>query len=146
MTEFTAEFIEEQRKIIRNGTMTVLQMKGNNEIDLHINMMYRRAKQEHCEKYYPEALDHIERLQARVQELEQERRWIPVSERMPNSQDGLNFDGTIDVLVYIKLYKKVIEANYYPKMSVWNMPYGWGDETDNITHWTTRLQPPQEGE
>jgi hypothetical protein len=71
MTEFTKEFIEEQRKIIRNGTMTALQMKGNNEIDLHINMMYRRAKQEHCEKYYPEALDHIEHLQARVQELEE---------------------------------------------------------------------------
>ena len=72
MTEFTAEFIEEQRKIIRNGTMTVLQMKGNNGIDLHINMMYRRAKQEHCEKYYPEALDHIERLQQRIAVLEQE--------------------------------------------------------------------------
>lgn len=62
MTEFTSEFIAEQRNIIKQGTMTVQEMKANNEIDLHINMMYRRAKTEHCEKYYPDALDEIERL------------------------------------------------------------------------------------
>ena len=80
MTEFTSEFIAEQRNIIKQGTMTVQEMKVNNEIDLYINMMYRRAKTEHCEKYYPDALDEIEKLQQRVQELEQERQWIPVSD------------------------------------------------------------------
>lgn len=96
MTEFTAEFIEEQRKIIRNGTMTALQMKGNNEIDLHINMMYRRAKQEHCEKYYPEALDHIERLQQRIAELEIQ---LKSKDIIINNQQGrLNYYATKDLL------------------------------------------------
>jgi len=124
---------------------------------------------------YPEALDHIERLQkriaelemfeglgdrwskqyyrdtdklkARVKELEQERRWIPVSDRKPELDKNSNEDGTINVLVYIKNYKRILEATYYPKMAVWNMPYGWGDETDNITHWTIAIpQPPQEEE
>ena len=40
------------------------------------------------EKFALEALDHIERLQARVQELEQERRWIPVNE-FDIKEDGI---------------------------------------------------------
>ena len=83
----------------------------------------------------------------RIAELEQERRWIPVSESKPELDKNSNEDGTINVLVYIKNYKRILEATYYPKMAVWNMPYGWGDETDNITHWTIATpKPPQEEE
>lgn len=56
MTEFTSEWISKQRKyVVDNGCL-------NDQLCI-------------------ELLDEIERLQARVQELEQERRWIPVSEK-----------------------------------------------------------------
>ena len=86
-------------------------------------------------------------LAQRIAELEQERRWIPVSESKPELDKNSNEDGTINVLVYIKNYKRILEATYYPKMAVWNMPYGWGDETDNITHWMIAIpHPPKDGE
>ena len=70
MTEFTAEFIAKQREVIRKGTMTVKEMKSGSNIDIHLNMLKRQAKQEHCEKYYPEALDHIEKQAKRIEDLE----------------------------------------------------------------------------
>ena len=73
MTEFTPEWIEGQRKIIKDGTMTVKEIKLDEEIDTHVQMMKVRAKTEQCIRHYPLALDEIERLQSRVQELEAER-------------------------------------------------------------------------
>ena len=100
-----------------------------------------------CEICTSNVISRYEPLQARVQELEQERLWIPVSDRKPELDKNSNEDGTINVLVYIKNYKRILDATYHPKMAVWNMPYGWGAETDNITHWTIAIpQPPQEEE
>ena len=99
-----------------------------------------------CEICTSNVISRYEPLQARVQELEQERLWIPVSDRKPELDKNSNEDGTINVLVYIKNYKRILDATYHPKMAVWNMPYGWGDETDNITHWMLKPQPPQDGE
>ena len=42
----------------------------------------------YCEKYLERALDHIERLQKRVNELEQERRWIHQDKTMIIKKDG----------------------------------------------------------
>lgn len=118
MTEFTAEFIEEQRKIIRNGTMTALQMKGNNEIDLHINRMYRRAKQEHCEKYYPEALDHIERQAQRIVELEAKLDLHKTNRRLLNRDLGFAHERIAELEIQLKSKDIIINnqqgrLNYY---------------------------------
>jgi len=87
----------------------------------------------------------IERLQSHVQELEAEQRWIPVSERLPNVNNGLLADGTIDVLIKFKYSAyPIMKANYYPKMNVWNMPLVFGDESDNITHWANLPKLPKE--
>jgi hypothetical protein len=154
MTEFTKEFIAAQRYV--NNIIINHELTTRTEILLATE--------------YNEALDEIERLQdlmlayendlvllsvygklkraeERIEELEQERRWIPVSESKPELDKNSNEDGTINVLVYIKNYKRILEATYYPKMAVWNMPYGWGDETDNITHWMIAIpHPPKEEE
>ena len=41
----------------------------------------------HACNNYPKSLDEIEKLQARVAELEAERRWISISERLPSKND-----------------------------------------------------------
>jgi len=69
---FTSEFIARARQIIAEGTLSVKEMKTGDHIDVQLNMLRRRAKTEHCEYYYPEALDEIERLQKRIEELEKE--------------------------------------------------------------------------
>ena len=153
MTEFTKDDIEYYRKQYALWTSR----SQTTPEELHLIARLR------------DALDHIERLQdlmlayendlvllsvygklkraeERIEELEAERRWIPVSERKPELDKNSNEDGTINVLVYIKNYKRILDATYHPKMAVWNMPYGWGDETDNITHWMLKPQPPQDGE
>ena len=76
--------------------------------------------------------DEAVRLQERVQELEQERQWIPVSERLPE-----------DTMIY-----DVAIAGY---------PYSWtgscvfgkwigesGKAILGVTYWKYRPQPPQE--
>ena len=85
-----------------------------------------------------DALDEIERLQARVQELEQERRWIPVKE-WPNIQG----------------WYRVITGDGLEKTRFWGLDHEnnrcfWHVESSNewIMMWTkpTLPQPPKEGE
>jgi hypothetical protein len=45
-------------------------MKTGDPVDIQLNMLRRRAKTEHCEYYYLDALNEIEFLETRVQELE----------------------------------------------------------------------------
>ena len=69
---FTKEFIARARQIIAEGTLSVKEMKTGDHIDVQLNMLRRRAKTEHCEYYYPEALDEIESLQAKVEQRSRE--------------------------------------------------------------------------
>ena len=196
MTEFTSEFIAEQKKIFDNPELDisiwVAEACGNyylaldyiehlqarvNELevyenknqstkevarywvqklreeearaDLHANLNRKIANAlgKKINENWSDMPEIVVQLKQRIEELEAERRWIPVSEAKPELDKNSNEDGTINVLVYIKNYKRILEATYYPKMAVWNMPYGWGDETDNITHWMIAIpQPPKDGE
>jgi hypothetical protein len=66
MSEFTKEFIAKARQIIAEGTLSVKEMKTGDPVDIQLNMLRRRAKTEHCEYYYLDALDEIERLRAEI--------------------------------------------------------------------------------
>ena len=81
-----------------------------------------------------ECLDEIERLQARVQELEQERRWIPVSERLP--EDSRIYDVAI------------ADYNYsWTGTCVFGKWIGEsGKAILGVTHWKYRPQLPKESE
>ena len=77
MTEFTSEFIAEQKEIF-----------SGEEID---SLMMTEALE-----HYPEALDHIERLQKRVEELEVQ---LKSKDIIINNQQGrLNYYATKDLL------------------------------------------------
>jgi len=88
------------------------------------------------------ALDHIERLQKRIEELEQERRWIPVSEW----EQKENVDMLIRVVV--RGLKRTFTG--YLKDGEWKIPLDWTNSipvTSNlVTHVMPLPQPPQEEE
>jgi hypothetical protein len=82
------------------------------------------------------ALDHIEQLQARVQELEQEWRWIPVSERLPEDNDDylvVTIDKFGDSYQDVAQY---IDGLFFDQY----------DDRIKPSYWQPLPQPPQEGE
>jgi hypothetical protein len=70
MTEFTSEFIAKQREIIADESLSW------------------RDYEKKATSNYPDALDHIERQAKRIEELEQERRWIHQDKTMIAKKDG----------------------------------------------------------
>lgn len=80
------------------------------------------------------AVREIERLRKRIAELEQERRWIPVSERLP--EDSRIYDVAI--------------ADYEYSWTGTCVFGKWIGESGKVilgvTHWKYRPQPPKDGE
>ncbi len=107
--------------------------------------MARRSITEPCVERYicipvqEEMLDQIERLQARVQELEQERRWIPVSERLPELFQPVIVSGERDQkfvneeIAWISMFFDDGEPNW----TCWHVK--------NVTKWRP-YQPPESEE
>ena len=70
---------------------------------------------------------------ARIAELEEKQRWIPVSERMPNNWESVL---TIDIS---KSTRDVVSAFYNPETSLWSTPFScdlW------VTHCMPLPEPP----
>ena len=74
----------------------------------------------------------ISRLNKRIAELEQERRWIPTSEKLPKSGER--------VLVRMSNFYIVI-ACYFDKNGYWKNDSG--QEIFIVTHWQPLPQPPK---
>mgnify|MGYP000990102744 CR=1 FL=1 len=73
-------------------------------------------------------------LNARIAELEAERRWIPVSERLPDNWESVL---TIDIS---KSTRDAVTAFYNPETSLWSTPFSsdlW------VTHWMPLPEPPE---
>ena len=72
-------------------------------------------------------------LTARIAELEAERRWIPVSERLPDNWESVL---TIDIS---KSTRDMVTAFYNPETSLWSTHFLcdlW------VTHWMPLPEPP----
>lgn len=85
----------------------------------------------------PEPLaEYIEKLESRIVELESKQRWIPVSE--PPKESGEYF-----TLTQVEGENFVGTAVYEKKHNHW-----WNDlgDRDDITHWMTLPEPPEESE
>ena len=88
----------------------------------------------YIDDFTPDSMQ-IAKLKQCIAELEAERRWIPVSERLPEE------------CVYVQVTdgKDVFQAKMYLKYGkpkwVWQ-----GYEVDNVTHWQSLPNPPQEEE
>jgi len=72
-------------------------------------------------------------LAQRIAELEQERRWIPVSERLPEENVYVQVASSGDVF-HAKMYLKYGEPKW-----VWQ-----GYDVEFVTHWQPKPQPPKE--
>ena len=108
MTEFTSEFIAEQRKIINN--LEQARKKCWDTIENFPLVMSRSnpaliAYKKASMKHYPDALDHIEQQQARIEELEIKQHIQWDANMMLTMAD--NSKGYIDLI--IELQKKLKE-------------------------------------
>jgi len=160
MTEFSSEFITNWKHAIKvvvgvRGDMREIEKFALKALD-HIEHLQAETKRlkHYLEEAAPAAAcgknpadylarkvptdlrDEIKRLQQRIAELEQERRWIPVSERLPEEGQiviGWNWvSQTVAVVRYHKLTDKFYEY--------------WRGGHMKIIYWQPLPQPPQEGE
>lgn len=127
MTEFTAEFIAEQKKLLDGYTTEGVFENPNVDYSIELDIL---------NEYYPNALAEIERQQARIEELEQERRWISVEERFPE-ESGYYLIAWQTTWGEGELYTI---QEYYKKED----EYGFGRV--NVKYWQPLPQPPSEGE
>ncbi len=79
---------------------------------------------------HKEAADALEAQQKRIGELESERRWIPVTERLPEAGS----------MVLAVDSEETISSAYY----VGNWHSGGALEEDAVTHWMPLPEPPKE--
>jgi len=90
-------------------------------------------------------------LNARIAELEAERRWIPVSERLPDIEDGDSKDYDVvltypfrrDVIVATWSYDALDKTHRRRWFDCWSDEWGPDDITDYVTHWRERPTPPE---
>ena len=125
-TEFTPEWIKEQIEKFHNSTSDEWLTD--------------------CWNNYGLALEEIQRLQARVQELEAEQRWIPVSSPPPK-EIGFN---SLSITVIFKLFYGAVPVfAYYDfnekkwfELHIGNEIKRLGDKA----RWTYLPKPPKDGE
>jgi len=148
MTEFTSEYISNWRNAIKvvagRGDIREVEKFSLEALD-EIERLQKENKELKefvdatrptgiCEICTSNVISRYEPLQARVQELEQERRWIPVSERLPE-----------DTRIY-----DVAIADYEYSWTGSCVFGKWIGESGKailgVTHWKYRTQPPQEVE
>lgn len=90
-------------------------------------------------------------LTSRIAELEAERRWIPVSERLPDIEDGDSKDYDVvltypfrrDVIVATWSYDALDKTHRRRWFDCWSDEWGPDDITDYVTHWRERPTPPE---
>lgn len=108
--------------------------------------------------YIDEAADTIEAQQKRIAELEEERRWIPVAERMPEEHDSIfaKFHGTnrwemgmfksvSDWVLATVVYQdgKSVVRELRTTDGGWALGHAYGVKA--VTHWRPMPEPVKEG-
>jgi len=100
----------------------------NNEI---LGYLHHRYKSEHNKL--------LERALSRIQELESQARWIPVSERLPDAHEWylVSENTTDDTIVNMGFFDAVADSDGH----VWIV--GDGDSC-GVTHWMPLPEPPKD--
>ena len=90
----------------------------------------------HHSGLYEVAADALEIQQKRIAELEKQRRWIPVTERLP--------EAFVSVLVNMPGEKPspTVREGFISNNGVWHSAY-FDRESDEVTHWMPLPEPPE---
>jgi hypothetical protein len=134
MTEFTQAGIDRLRDIMNDGGeywSRSLALDALDEIERLQDLMLAYENDLVLVSVYGK----LKRAEERIEELEAERRWIPVSERLPENGER--------VLVRMSNFYIVI-ACYFYKNGYWKNDSG--QEIFIVTHWQPLPQPPKDGE
>ena len=81
-------------------------------------------------------IDYVEALEAELAALKSERRWIPVSEKLPELHRPVLCRS---IFKYVVMYSLANENGHY-----WYNQNGWVYSFDSVTHWTPLPEPPPE--
>ena len=149
MTEFTSEWIAGQRKVFQNYVWYEWNRHIQLEVLDHIEKQAKRIAELEAEKQtgwvkWLESVNvHLFNEQSkRIEELEQERRWIPVSERMPEE------DGYYNIAFSISNAKNITDIYYFKsdsKCKWYSDIYCRSVATffDTVSHWQNTIKPPE---
>ena len=96
-------------------------------------------------------IEQVDRLTARIAELEAAQRWIPVSERLPDIEDGDSKDYDVvltypfrrDVIVATWSYDALDKTHRRRWLDCRSDEWGAVDITEHVTHWRERPTPPE---
>lgn len=85
-----------------------------------------------------EAADALEAQQKRIEELEKQQRWVPVTERLPE-------DGSERVLVFVVTgdYNYPVGNHPIDTDRYWGKHGKWVRYGDKVTHWMPLPEPPK---
>lgn len=152
MTEFTQAGIERLREIMNDGGEYFSRALALEALD-EIERLQKENKELKefvdatrptgiCEICTSNVISRYEPLQARVQELEQERRWIPVSEW--EQKEG------VDMLLRVVVRGLKRTFTGYLKDGEFKIPLDWANSIpvtwNLVTHVMELPQPPKDGE
>ena len=142
MTEFTSEWIAGAREVVGNDDASPSGQIAFIALD-HIEHLQKRVEEVEDNR------EHIERLlcdaEKRIAELEQEQRWIPVS-NLPQKEEG-ECRLSIDVLLQPHPDASTLIAYYDFDDEKWiELQTAFGIKVSSQGIWHTLPQPPQESE
>lgn len=85
----------------------------------------------------------ISRLKERIQELESQARWIPVSERLPIEEKDMGKDCYRIETVIVHYYGKTDGCEFVAGNTI---DFWSGFKAEGVTHWMPLPEPPKEAQ
>lgn len=145
--EFTPEWIQSWRNVISYEKNNAGYLTTHQELVLdcldEIQRLQSKLSAYENDLVLLNVSNKLEKAEERIAELEEQQRWIPVSERLPEKDDYYSVAFRLPSNLYITDVYYYISATEY-KWFTRNDAYRIATFFDRVTHWRPKPQPPKE--